>query len=274
MIVTKLLQRHLAQLESNFFGSQIYSIFQNDLKLNEVLAMGCLALNPHHFSITPLPQPAFNEVKDQKNEPSKQSSTQSSTTSTVKNSPIKQSDDGSKKVTPSAKKKNILLPESIDPERLQPLHLINKPLLPNIKCLTNEEFEQFAGEVMSEGVASPLNNAYPGIDGIAHFKYKTSLPDAKPEFIHITAITQVTISKTHFFGPEAAANLRSLIENIKAGVAKNKLEGKHRNVIFWVGRNLGSKEVPVCPDMNLEHYYVCKGVDKLTKAQKAELTGC
>lgn len=52
-LINDLLEKHLDQLEKNFFGSQVFSIFTGDLKMNEVLSLGCFALKPSHFEIRP-----------------------------------------------------------------------------------------------------------------------------------------------------------------------------------------------------------------------------
>jgi hypothetical protein len=57
-------------LENNFFGCQIYmySIFQGDSKLNEIIALGCFALKPSHFQAIPISQLCVsqNEEEDKK----------------------------------------------------------------------------------------------------------------------------------------------------------------------------------------------------------------
>jgi hypothetical protein len=131
-IVNSLLEQHSKQLESNFFGSQVHSIFQGDLKLSEIVALGCFALNPSHFKAVPLSQ---NRVV----------STESGT-----------------------RKKIKLNPPLIDTSLIAPFvgHVASSP---KIKCVTNEAF---ARNIEAVGMASLLNVQYPGVDGVMHLRVK------------------------------------------------------------------------------------------------------
>lgn len=121
---------------------------------------------------------------------------------------------------------------------------------------------------MQTRMVSPINLNYPGIDGVGHFRIVYA--DGSTEWI--SAFLQSTISETHPFGVEAAKNLETLITYIKRGVKKHQLE-KHRIVFLWFGSHVKLEKTPT-PDKDINkylkydygHYYICKGVDKLTRA--------
>jgi hypothetical protein len=169
-MVNNILHQHSKQLENNFFGCQIYSIFQGDSKLNEIIALGCFALKHSHFQAIPISQLCVsqNEEEDKK------------------------------------KNKNKISPPSIDTATIATFAMENVVTSPEMKCLTNEEFEEFVLNIEQVGIASPLNVQYPAIDGVLHFRL---ISNNKEEWI--TAFVQYSVSETHPFSPEAVITLES-----------------------------------------------------------------
>jgi hypothetical protein len=166
-----------------------------------------------------------------------------------------------KRTKKKKKNKNKISPPSIDTTQS------TIAISPEMNCLTNEEFEEFALNIERVGMASPLNVQYPGIDGVLHFRL---LSNNKEEWI--TAFVQYSISETHPFSPEAVITLESHIPKIEQTV-KEKRIANHRTVLFSIGPK---RKNPNCPDpeintslnRNIDHYYISKALNTLTTTQQ------
>ena len=180
---------------------------------------------------------------------------------------------------PSVFSNGKIVPKEIDTKLIDTIVHSNSTS-PNICSLPNEEFERVASNTNQIGMASPLNQFYPGIDGVAHFTTKKKMPKEQSEGREedgtyderVTAFFQVTISRKHEFGKEATENLNALIKKIEANAKENKFS-KHRIVFFWLGKRGDSGKS--CPDNKLnrnikrdmEHYHITLNLNKITDAQ-------
>lgn len=183
-VVQHILRTYAAKVRSNLFAGKLSGIFEGDPKMFEILSLGCFALYSGHFKIEPIP---FANPKNLS---------------------------------------ELLFPPNITSKNIQFLPVGGKDLdklRSSVRSVTNEEMEDFAGDITRRGVVTPLNLQYPGIDGIARFEYGNTI---------YSAFIQVTVAETHKFRPEAAALLRKLRTLAETSAAS--AQGNHKCVLMWL----------------------------------------
>jgi hypothetical protein len=201
------------------------------LKLNEIVALGCFALNPSHFKAVSIRQ---NSVF----------STESGT-----------------------RKKTELNPPLIDTSLIAPI-VGRVASSPKIKCVTNEEFEAFARNIEEVGMASPLNVQYPGVDGVMHFRVKDEHNKEEwiTAFLQVTISSSHAFSREAVGNLKAIID--QIEQTVKQKNIKNHrivlfwLGAKTKNST--------SPDINLNKNLNkdIHQYYVTKALDTPTATQK------
>ena len=99
--------------------------------------------------------------------------------------------------------------------------------IPSIIRVTNKEMECFVVDFHDRRIASPLNDIYPGIDGVAHLQ----LTDAQGNGM-VSAFMQITNREEHNFTEEGKVALRHLCGKMRAAATAQGVD--HQSVFLWL----------------------------------------